>query len=326
MASSLENEVHLPLIDISQFQMELERGGSNKLQNHYSVATVREACKEWGMFRLVNHGIPQNLLQHVEAVSRQLFSLPQETKERVAASYIKNGYTKFDTNENFSFNDLPDSNSVLEVCKRIWPLPGEETATLCCETIGTYASAISDLAQTTNKIILASLGLDVDRFYRSDFEKNTGNLFIKHYTCDGRISLEEEALPPHTDVCCFTILYQADEGGLQIRSKEGKWLNVKPLPNSFVVFIADSLKVWSNGRYHSPDHRVVYSGWKDRISLALFISFPNEKEIWAPAEFVDDDHKRLYRPFTFSQLLEEFVKTWESTEPKSIFIDRFARI
>lgn len=90
------------------------------------------------------------------------------------------------------------------------------------ETIGAYASAISNLARTTNKLILASLGLDVDKFYRSDFEKNIGNLFIKHYSSEGRKSAEEEGLTPHTDVCCFTILYQDNEGGLQIKSKEGR--------------------------------------------------------------------------------------------------------
>ncbi|GLJ41126.1 hypothetical protein SUGI_0851930 [Cryptomeria japonica] len=324
MASSLENEVHLPLIDISEFQLELERGGPNNLQNHYSVASVREACKEWGIFRLVNHSIPQNLLQQIESVSHQFFSVPAETKERAAACNTNNGYTKFATNEIVCFSDLPNSNSVPGVCERIWPLPDEETATTCRETVGTYASALLDLAQTTTKIILASLGLDVDTFYHSDFEKNTGNLVLNHYSCDGRISLEEAAMVPHTDPCCFTILYQANQGGLQIRSKEGKWLNVKPLPNSFVVFIADSLKVWTNGIYCSADHRVVYSGWKDRISVALLIYFPHEKEIWAPGELVDGDQKRLYRPFTFTQMLEEFVKSWASTEQKSTFIDRFA--
>ncbi|GLJ41122.1 hypothetical protein SUGI_0851890 [Cryptomeria japonica] len=327
MASSLQNEVHLPLIDISQFQLELERGEPNELQNHCSVTSVKEACKERGMFRLVNHAIPQNLLQHVESVSHQLFSMPPEAKERAAACKAKNGYTKFPTNEVLVFNDLPNSNSIPEVCKKIWSLPDEETAAICRETIETFATAILDLAQTTNKIILASLGLDVDTFYRSDFKKNTGNLAINHYSCEGRICSEEAALPPHTDLCCFTILYQANQEGLQIRSKEGKWLNVKPLSDSFVVFIGDCLKVWTNGIYHSADHRVVYSGWKDRISIALFINFLEQKEIWAPAHLVDDeDHKRLYRPFTLSQLLEEFVKSWGSTEPRSMFIDRFAGI
>lgn len=130
MASSLENEVHLPLVDISQFEMELQASPPNELQNHYNVAKVREACKEWGIFRLVNHGITHNLLQTVESASGVLFSLPAETKERAAGSYRESGYAKYSSNENFIFNDLPHSNSVHEVIQNIWPLPEDESATI----------------------------------------------------------------------------------------------------------------------------------------------------------------------------------------------------
>ncbi|GLJ41974.1 hypothetical protein SUGI_0868990 [Cryptomeria japonica] len=85
---------------------------------------------------------------------------------------------------------------------------------------------------------------------------------------------------PHIDISFFSILYQDNEGGLQIHSKQGEWLNVKPLPNSFVVNVGDTLKVWSNSRYNSGEHRVVYKGWKkNRLSLPFFVQFPEDKPI-----------------------------------------------
>ncbi|GLJ41168.1 hypothetical protein SUGI_0852400 [Cryptomeria japonica] len=123
----------------------------------------------------------------------------------------------------------------------------------------------------------------------------------------------------------YFILYQDDVGGLQIRSKEGKWFNVKPLSHSFVINLGDSLKAWSNGRYHSADHRVVCKGWIDRMSIAFFISFPMETEIWAPEELVDKDNPRRYKPFIFSQFRREITTNIDDRE-KATALERFGGI
>ncbi|KAH9301995.1 hypothetical protein KI387_013578, partial [Taxus chinensis] len=62
----------------------------------------------------------------------------------------------------------------------------------------------------------------------------------------------------HTDLGCVTILYQDDVGGLQIRTKQGNWIDTKPLSGSFVVNLGDCSQMWSNCRYRSSEHRVVY--------------------------------------------------------------------
>lgn len=46
-----------------------------------SNAKLDEACRDWGMFRLVNHGIPMSLLDKLHLHARQLFSLPYEYKQ-----------------------------------------------------------------------------------------------------------------------------------------------------------------------------------------------------------------------------------------------------
>lgn len=101
---------------------------------------------------------------------------------------------------------------------------------------------LADLVLTITKTIIASLDLDFEHFYESHFQNCTYTLRINHYTSDGK-AIEQEALIPHTDSGIITILYTCKEGGLQIRSKEGKWLDVKPQHDSFVINIADCLKV-----------------------------------------------------------------------------------
>jgi isopenicillin N synthase-like dioxygenase len=49
----------------------------------------------------------------------------------------------------------------------------------------------------------------------------------------------------HTDQNITTILYQNQVGGLEVMTKDEKWISYMPSPNSFVVMIGDSLKVSS---------------------------------------------------------------------------------
>ncbi|KAH9313869.1 hypothetical protein KI387_022496, partial [Taxus chinensis] len=45
----------------------------------------------------------------------------------------------------------------------------------------------------------------------------------------------------------------------------------------------------SNGRYRGSHHHVVCKGWTNRMSIAQFYVFPNDKKIWAPAELMDEE-------------------------------------
>ncbi|KAK2656406.1 hypothetical protein Ddye_009458 [Dipteronia dyeriana] len=48
------------------------------------VALMAEASREWGIFQIVNHGIPDHVISRLQAVGRQFFELPQEEKEAYA--------------------------------------------------------------------------------------------------------------------------------------------------------------------------------------------------------------------------------------------------
>lgn len=47
---------------------------------------VAHAARAWGMFQIVNHGIPLDLIQSVENEARRLFSLPTREKMKVLRS------------------------------------------------------------------------------------------------------------------------------------------------------------------------------------------------------------------------------------------------
>ncbi|KAH9293287.1 hypothetical protein KI387_041511, partial [Taxus chinensis] len=85
--------LELSYIDLSQFSFDSE--GLKNLQNHPGVATVREACKEFGCFGVLNTGIPDDVVQKLESVSHELCAMPSEMKDRAITS---NPYDSYNSN------------------------------------------------------------------------------------------------------------------------------------------------------------------------------------------------------------------------------------
>ena len=48
-----------------------------------------------------------------------------------------------------------------------------------------------------------------------------------------------------------------EAGGLQVRTRKGKWIDVETRPDFFVINIADQLMRWTNDAWMSNMHRVV---------------------------------------------------------------------
>jgi len=84
---------------------------------------------------------------------------------------------------------------------------------------------------------------------------------------------------PHEDINLLTLLPAASEPGLQVRGRDGRWLDVPcardSTQNLLVINIGDMLQEASGGHYPSTTHRVVNPQGEgarvSRISLPLFL-------------------------------------------------------
>jgi len=63
--------VNVPMISLSQ-------------PHHILVKKITEAASEWGFFVIIDHGISQKLIQSLQDVGQEFFSLPQKEKEAYA--------------------------------------------------------------------------------------------------------------------------------------------------------------------------------------------------------------------------------------------------
>eukprot|EP01018_Ginkgo_biloba_P002645 Gb_32085 [translate_table: standard] len=69
----------IPVIDLSP----LEANPPDEKSVERLVLEVGKACKEWGYFQVVNHGLPIHLLHRLQSAAAELFSLPLYEKRKV---------------------------------------------------------------------------------------------------------------------------------------------------------------------------------------------------------------------------------------------------
>ena len=73
----------------------------------------------------------------------------------------------------------------------------------------------------------------------------------------------------HEDINAITLLLGAEEAGLELLTKDGRWIPVSPKPGELVINIGDMLQRLTNGRLRSTSHRVVNPA-PDRASHARY--------------------------------------------------------
>ncbi|KAG6791787.1 hypothetical protein POTOM_000920 [Populus tomentosa] len=283
---------------------------------------IVNAAKEWGVMHLVNHGIPDDLIDRVRKAGQAFFDLPIEEKEKYAndqASGNVQGYgSKLANNasgqlewEDYFFHLIfPEDKRDIS----IWPKTPSDYTKVTSE----YARLLRSLASKILSALSLGLGLEEGRLEKEvgGMEELLLQMKINYYPrCpQPELALGVEA---HTDISALTFILHNMVPGLQL-FYEGKWVTAKCVPNSIIMHIGDTVEILSNGKYKSILHRGVVNKEKVRISWAVFCEPPKEKIILKPLEeTVTEAEPPLFPPRTFAQHLAHklFRKTQDSLTP-----------
>ncbi len=81
---------------------------------------------------------------------------------------------------------------------------------------------------------------------------------------------EAVSIGSHTDLQFFTMLWQDQNGGLQVLNRDGQWLNATPIEGTFVLNIGDYLMRITNDRFVSTVHRAKNFNTNERFSMPFF--------------------------------------------------------
>jgi len=260
---------HLPVIDMS-------------VPGDVLASQIGHACREYGFFYIVAHGVDQDLQQRLEQLSRQFFAQALDVKLQISMSrggrawrgYFPVGGEltsgKPDIKEGIYFGaELSPNDPLVQAGtplhgSNLFPseIPAFRTSVLA------YMKEMTDLGHRLMSAVSVSLGLS-ESYFADHYTSDPLILFrIFNYPASAAVGVGE-----HSDYGLLTILKQDMSGGLQVKTKS-QWFDVTPIPNSFVCNVGDMLDRITGGRYLSAPHRVQNPSRHDRLSFAFFFD-PN---------------------------------------------------
>ncbi|XP_057968067.1 probable 2-oxoglutarate-dependent dioxygenase AOP1 [Malania oleifera] len=290
-----QTPLRLPVIDFSKLE---PKPGTPEWE--LVKSQVHQALQEFGCFEALFDKVTFELRTALFKKLEELFDLPIQTKLRNSSEKPYHGYVgqypMVPLYESMGIEHATIPEKTEDFSNLLWP----EGNPSFHKTIQSYSEQLSGLDLMVRKMVLESLG--VDKYY--DEHKESTNYLLRVMKYKGPQTAEKKlGLNSHTDKNIVTVLYQNQVDGLEVQTKDGEWIDVKPSPESFIVMIGDSFYAWTNGRLHSAYHRVMMRGEQARYSAGLF-SIPKEGYmIKAPEELVDDEHPLLFKPFDHFEFL-----------------------
>jgi isopenicillin N synthase-like dioxygenase len=285
---------------------EIEKGDS------FSINLLSEALSDHGFFSITQHGLSKGLVDSCYKSSKAFFDLDYQIKNTYSSVGSKGarGYTPkgietavgekiadqkefwhhgplidetYDKNipENLNISQVPEFNKHFDQL---------------------YIE-LHNIGSRVLSVIALSLGLD-QNYFNSWVDKGNSLLRSIHYP-----PVETKSNPhrarAHEDINLITLLIGAEEGGLEVLSKDGSWIKVEPSTDAIVCNIGDMMQLVTDKRLKSTTHRVIQDEVvesKPRYSIPFFLH--PAPSINLKSIFRDNDEGILANDFLNQRLKE----------------------
>jgi isopenicillin N synthase-like dioxygenase len=277
---------------------------------------------DYGFAIIAGHGIPEDLIRRAEAKAKAFFALPEEIKRKylVAGGGGARGYTPFgietakgakahDLKEFWHVGrDLPEGHKFRDhMPDNLWP-----------DEVPSFKATFQELYATFDRTglrILTAIArfLKIDENYFEDAVRD-GNSVLRalHYPPQPEPTGEHIRAGAHEDINAITLLLGAEEAGLELLTKDGRWIPVSPRPGELVINIGDMLQRLTNGVLRSTSHRVVNPApdraSHARYSMPFFLHFRSDFLIEALPDTVPAGEEPNWPPITADDYLQERLR------------------
>jgi isopenicillin N synthase-like dioxygenase len=251
---------------------------------------IDAACRSIGFFAITGHGLK---VDDAFAWSHRFFALPTRQKEAVSIkqSPHNRGYVALrdeqldpskpaDEKEALNIGlELPEGDVDLLANKpfmgrNLWPDEQGPPGNMAGFRQGllNYYAGCHRVGMVLHRAFAVSLGLPTD-WFDNKLDKPIATLRLLHYPAAAPGAAQGLGAGEHTDYGNVTLLATDGVAGLQVRLRDGDWLDVPAFagaPDALICNIGDCLMRWTNGVYVSTPHRVTRP-LAERYSIAFFL-------------------------------------------------------
>uniref|UniRef100_A0A0E0JI82 Fe2OG dioxygenase domain-containing protein n=1 Tax=Oryza punctata TaxID=4537 RepID=A0A0E0JI82_ORYPU len=216
------------------------------------VPSVQAMVAATGIVHLVNHNVPEDVVEGMKASIKGFFELPAETKKQVAQEpgqlegygqlFVVSDDQKLDWADSLYVKTQPLQDRNL----RFWPdQPAGFSNRMCSIDSEWHSTDIAATVKITTDGLLAAMANNLGVEAEVIAERCGGgvqSVRVQYYPPCAQAD-KVVGISPYSDADLVTILLQANEvDDLQIR-RDGAWLPVRPLEGAFIVNLGDILQV-----------------------------------------------------------------------------------
>ena len=286
------------------------------------ASRLGQSFEEYGFAVIGDHGIPDELIHRAEDKAKAFFALPDEVKRKyhIPGGGGARGYTPFgiETAKGHTAHDLKEFWHVGRELPPGHPFRGHMGDNIWPEEIASFKDTFLELYDTFDrtglkilKAIARFLKIDEDYFIDTVRDGNSVMRLLHYPPIVGEPGSNVRA-GAHEDINTITLLLGAEEAGLELLTRDGRWIPVSSMPGELVVNIGDMLQRLTNGLLRSTTHRVVNPPperrGRSRYSMPFFLHFRSDFLIEALPGTVPPGEQPKWPPITANDYLQERLR------------------
>ncbi len=284
---------------------------------------IGQSFQNFGFALVRDHGLDAGLVQQAWERTREFFDLGEDEKRQylIEGSGGARGYTAFgteiakdaDKHDLKEFwhvgRELPEGHALSDsMPPNVWPSRPAGFR----ETFEPLFAEFDRVGNIILSRIAVYLGLEADWFEKA-VEDGNSVMRLLHYPPIKDAEPGAIRAGAHEDINLITLLLGAEEAGLQLLTREGKWIPANPPEGALVINVGDMLQRLTNHVLPSTTHRVINPSSEraqhSRYSMPFFLHLRSDFPIATlPGTISDDNPNRYPEPILADDYLQERLR------------------
>ena len=308
----------IPIVDI--------RSSTSAVDDRAVATLLNAALSQFGFCYISGYTIATEVTQNLQNSAHEFHLLPIAEKKCLKINSYHRGYIESETSQTITSSiesaTQPNRSESFMMMREIPPSdprfgtqlfgPNQWPDTLIPELKKhciAYAEAMEKLSLELVQRLSVALGLSPNTLLDLFNDPTYFLRLIQYPLLDPNDFPAPFGSAPHTDHGFMTLVLQDDTGGLEVLNSNGRWMPVRPIPNTLVLNVADMLSIISNGRWKSTPHRVIL-GPEPRQSTAFFFDPDFDAQINPLVEIRNSDNRS--DPIRYGDyILERFGQNYQ---------------